>query len=399
MSKGRRLGRGLSSLFSKTTEESVNTEDTIRSQLIEGDGARPATPLGGGEGKASEDARGAVEAAQRAGADVGHAGTDVRGVGGAHATGAAESGGVSAGDIATGSDTSVSLKRADSKVEEAVTESAGAVGAGVEARMVNVSLLSANPRQPRSGITERSVAALTRSIRQTGILQPITVRARGDGYEVVTGERRWRAAEAAGLREVPAVVRDVSDEEMLEMALVENIQREDLNAIDRALAYEQYCRRFQKRPEEVARRLGEDRSSVVNFLRLLELPDEVRELVAKGLLSAGHGRSLLGLGKPEQMVLLARTIVKEGLPVRAVEDIVRRSKGRGDRGGPGEGRVARPAKSAHMRDLENRLSVACGTKVVVEEGRKKGRGKIVIEYYSLDDFDRVARKLGVTLEE
>ncbi len=150
--------------------------------------------------------------------------------------------------------------------------------------------------------------------------------------------------------------------------------------------------------------MGEDRSTVVNFLRLLELPEEVGELVGQGLLSAGHGRSLLGLGDAEKIKLMAREIVKHGLPVRAVEEIVRRSKREGALGrwggevGVDPGRRARPAKSAHVRDLENRLTLACGTKVVVEESRRKGQGKIVIEYYSLDDFDRLARRLGMEEE-
>lgn len=265
--------------------------------------------------------------------------------------------------------------------------------------MVPTARLSPNPHQPRGPIAEESVRTLAESIRQTGILQPITVRPHGAGYQIVTGERRWRAAGLAGLAEVPVVVRHVTDEDMLELALVENIQREDLNAIDRAQAYARYCAQFSRRPEEVAVRLGEDRTTVVNFLRLLELPAPVKEMVTKGLLSAGHARSLLSLPNPEQMLLVARTVVKQGLSVRAVEDLVRRTRARGGAGGPVLEPAARPVKSAHLRDMETRLSLACGTKVTIEEGRRKGSGRMVIEYYSLDDFDRVAGKLGVTLGE
>ncbi len=270
---------------------------------------------------------------------------------------------------------------------------------GIEARMVPIARLSPNPHQPRGPIAEDSVRTLAESIRQTGILQPITVRPHGVGYQIVTGERRWRAAGLAGLAEVPVVVRKVTDEEMLELALVENIQREDLNAIDRAQAYAHYCAQFARRPEEVAGRLGEDRTTVVNFLRLLELPEAVKEMVAKGLLSAGHARSLLGLPNPEQMLLVARTVVKQGLSVRALEDLVRRTRARGGAGEPAFATAARPVKSAHLRDLETRLSLACGTKVSIEEGKRKGSGRMVIEYYSLDDFDRVAGKLGVASGE
>ena len=270
-------------------------------------------------------------------------------------------------------------------------------GAGAEVRMVSLAALSPNRHQPRGAISEESVKSLADSIRRTGVLQPITVRARDGGYEVVTGERRWRAAAVAGLKAVPAVVRDVPDDEMLELALVENIQREDLNAIERALAYDQYCRQLGGKADEVARRLGEDRSTVVNFLRLLDLPEEVKTMVADGLISAGHARSLLGLGDAERMRLMAREIVKHGLSVRGVEEIVRRSKDGGSRVRI-TANSGRPTKSAHVRELENRLSLACGTKVLIEEGRKKGYGKILVEYYSLDDFDRLAKRLGLELE-
>ena len=263
--------------------------------------------------------------------------------------------------------------------------------------MVSLAALSPNRHQPRGAISEESVKSLADSIRRTGVLQPITVRARDGGYEVVTGERRWRAAAVAGLKAVPAVVRDVPDDEMLELALVENIQREDLNAIERALAYDQYCRQLGGKADEVARRLGEDRSTVVNFLRLLDLPEEVKTMVADGLISAGHARSLLGLGDAERMRLMAREIVKHGLSVRGVEEIVRRSKDGGSRVRI-TANSGRPTKSAHVRELENRLSLACGTKVLIEEGRKKGYGKILVEYYSLDDFDRLAKRLGLELE-
>lgn len=392
MGKKRRLGRGLDSLLSKTIE-SIDSIDTSEDTVVHGTGEAGEVAVRGETElpKSSEANRGTEKAASVGEVESGE-GTRMDSASivsqrKGHIAVAEKSG-------SRGSDTNVAQGGVTDRKNIAV-ESRGrnSAAVGIEARMVNVRLLSPNPRQPRSAITEGSVAGLAESIKQTGILQPITVRARGGGYEVVTGERRWRAAELAGLREVPVVVREVSDEEMLELALVENIQREDLNAIDRAVAYEQYCRRFGKKPEEAGRRLGEDRSTVVNFLRLLELPEEVKGLVAKGLLSAGHGRSLLGLGDPVKMGLMAREIVKHGLSVRAVEEIVRRSKVDGGRGRGVSG--ARPAKSAHMKDLESRLTVACGTKVVVEEGRQKGRGKIVIEYYSLDDFDQIARRLGL----
>ncbi len=291
--------------------------------------------------------------------------------------------------------------------------SAGRAGRrGIEARMADVRALVPNRYQPRGEISDGSLRGLADSIRQTGILQPITVRARGSGYEIVTGERRWRAAALAGLGEVPVVVREVNDEEMLELALIENIQRADLNPIERGEAYARYGTEFGRRPEEVARRVGEDRSTVANFLRLLELPEEVKGMVAKGVLSAGHGRCLLSESDPEKIRLLARAAVRHAMSVRQLEEVVRRGREQRDAGlgeggrtvdgarqGPGDPRGwSRGGKSAHLRELEGRLSEACGTKVVLEEGRKKGSGRMVIEYYTLDDFDRIAGKLGLQVE-
>ena len=180
---------------------------------------------------------------------------------------------------------------------------------------------------------------------------------------------------------------------MLEMALIENIHREDLNAVDRARAYRRYCDEFDVSAQDLAERLGEDRTTVVNYLRLLELPEEIKELVVAGVLSMAHARCIVGVEDEEERLRLARSVEAHGLSVRALEEVIRREKRGRERGD--EEAVQKPA---HVRDLEERLSLGTGTKVRIREGRRRGSGRITIEYYSLDDFDRISRLLGVTAE-
>ena len=263
-------------------------------------------------------------------------------------------------------------------------------------------------RQPRRTFRPETIGGLARSIVQSGVVQPIVVRRKKESdensqgivkYEIIAGERRWRAAKAVGLEEVPVVVREVTDEQALELALIENIQREDLNAIDRATAYERYCTEFSLKAEDVARKLGEDRTTVVNYLRLLELPKTVKEMVAEGLITMGHARCILGVNDSEEQIDLARRVVTNSLSVRVLEDIVRRHKDqRKNATGKSEEESKRLNKSPHISDLENRLQQAVGTKVAIKEGRRKGRGRIVIDYYSLDDFDRISNMLGLERE-
>ena len=256
-------------------------------------------------------------------------------------------------------------------------------------RSLSLDAIEPNPFQPRQDVENRGIEELAASIRATGILQPVVVRRKGGRYQLIMGERRWRAARAAGLTEVPAVVRAATDEQMVELALVENIHREDLNPIERAAAYRNYCDRFSLTAGEVAERLSEDRTTVTNYLRLLELPDEARALLARGDIGMGHARALLGLASPAEQVRVAKLIAANRYSVRVVEDLVRREK-RGQRG-PKEPAAKRP----HIQDLEQRFGGAVGTKVTIQEGRKRNTGRIVIEYYSLDDFDRIADRLGI----
>ncbi|MCH8966620.1 MAG: ParB/RepB/Spo0J family partition protein [Planctomycetes bacterium] len=268
---------------------------------------------------------------------------------------------------------------------------------GGEVATLRLEELVQNPFQPRREISSDDVSSLAESMKNSGLLQPIAVRRVDGGYEIIAGERRWAAAKLLGMKRIPAIVREATDEQMLELALVENIQREDLNAIDRAMAYRRFCNRFQLKPEEVARRIGEDRTTVINYLRLLDLPETIRAMVAKGSLSMGHARCLLGIEEDARCEELAESVTANQLSVRALEEIVRREKTRGSQPGSAPPETP-PWRSAHLRDLQERFEQSLKTKVVIQESRRKGSGRITIEYYSLADFDRLAAKLGVTLE-
>jgi len=294
---------------------------------------------------------------------------------------------------------------------DAAVGSAASLTRADNAAIVATGELIPNPFQPRDGISDDDIVTIADSIRRHGLLQPISVRKAGSGrYQIIAGERRWRAAKSIGMTHVPVIVRRATDEQMLELALIENLQREDLNAIDRARAYRQFCTHFGLRTEEVADRLGEDRSTVQNYLRLLDLADPIQAMVASGKLTMGHGRCLLGEANEVHRLRLAEMIVARDLSVRAAEEIVRQEKvylaesatGVAPAGadallkssGTQRGRL----RSAHLQDLEQRFERAVKTKVSIHEGRKRGSGRITIEYYTLDDFDRIAGKLGVVAE-
>jgi ParB family chromosome partitioning protein len=260
------------------------------------------------------------------------------------------------------------------------------------ARLIAIEEVHPSPAQPRTHFDDARLDELAASIRTQGIIQPIIVRTRaGGGYELIAGERRWRAAQRAGLHELPAVVRDVAPTQAFEMALVENLQREDLNPLEEAHGYERLIAEFGYTQETLADRVGKDRSTVANALRLLRLPAAVRALLGEGRLSMGQARALLGLETAAAMERLARRSIAQDLSVRKVEAIVRRERD-GIRAGAGQPTAARAAKSASARDLGLRLSRALGTRVeVVEAGA--GRGEIAIHYHSLDQLDALLGRL------
>lgn len=265
--------------------------------------------------------------------------------------------------------------------------------AAEEVTLLSVDDIHSNSRQPRKDFDEESLANLAQSIVENGLLQPIIVRKVERGYEIIAGERRWRAASKAGLDAVPALIRNVSDEKVLQLAIIENIQREDLNPIDKARAYRELMEEFDLTQEQAASRLGIGRANLANTLRLLELPEEVQGLVSRGTVAYGHARALLGSPSPGEMILLAERIVRDDLSVRQTEAIVSKMKdGKGARGGKTRGGKE---KGPQIRHLEEQLRDSLGTRVTIAESPKRGSGKIVVEFFSHDDFERLfARMTG-----
>lgn len=263
--------------------------------------------------------------------------------------------------------------------------------------LIPITEIAPNPDQPRKSFSPEGIEELAESIREKGILQPIIVKRRevkgsvpdaGLPYELVCGERRLKAALLSGLEKIPAVVKEVARNDLLEWALIENIQREDLNPLEEAQAFERLVVERGLSQEEVAKRVGKNRTTVTNAIRLLRLPEEVLGHVREGILSAGHARALLGLFTADQQVHLARRIVKEGLSVRQVEELVARSARK---------RRARSARrlTPEVADLETRLSRLLGTQVQIFTHKKSPQGRIVIHYFSLDELDRILAQMSL----
>ena len=264
----------------------------------------------------------------------------------------------------------------------------GSSGSGT--RTIAIEDVHPSADQPRKTFHDERLEELAASIRTQGIIQPLIVRTRAaGGYELIAGERRWRAAQRAGLHEVPVVVREVAPTQAFEMALVENLQREDLNPLEEAAGYERLVAEFGYTQEKLADRVGKDRSTIANSLRLLRLPGGVRALVAEGRLSMGHARALLGLESVPAMEKLARRTVAQDLSVRKVEELVRRERTAGE--APAKSTDA-AAPSASARDLAMKLTRALGTRVTVVEAGP-GNGQIVIHYNSLDELDGLLERL------
>jgi ParB family chromosome partitioning protein len=251
-------------------------------------------------------------------------------------------------------------------------------------------LIQPNPMQPRTSFSSDGLEELAASIRANGIIQPIIVRRMGDSYQIVAGERRWRAARIAELEEVPVVVQDVADRAMLEVALIENIQREDLNPIETAHAFERLGRDLGLSQEEIGRRTGKDRTSIANIVRLLKLPTEVQLLVAERRLSMGHARAILGLPTADEQIQLAEKTVALGLSVRQVETQVQEMTA--DRGKPASGSRKESAQDPNVRAAAEELERALGTRVRIVELSEQ-RGRIEIEYYSQADLDRLYQQI------
>lgn len=257
----------------------------------------------------------------------------------------------------------------------------------------------ASPLQPRTEFRSDQLSELVESIRERGIIQPLIVRQVGGKYELIAGERRWRAAQQVGLTHAPVIVREASDVEVLELALVENLQREDLNPIEEAMAYARLSKEFSMTQEEIARKVGKNRATVANAMRLLDLDDEVQGFVRQGRLSVGHAKALLAVKTPEEQRLLAAQVLRQNLPVRAAEKMV--AKFLQQTGQPGQGRRRAPAaesmNSPHLQHLENLLTHHLATRVVLHH--KEKTGTITIEYYGNDDLDRLLSLLGIQVDK
>lgn len=250
--------------------------------------------------------------------------------------------------------------------------------------LVKITMVEPNREQPRKTFDEDALNELAESIKQFGLLQPILVQDRKDHYEIIAGERRWRAAKIAGLKEVPVIIKDLTEQEIVEISLIENIQRENLNPIEEALAYKKLLNEFHLKQEEVAERVSKSRTAVTNSMRLLKLEEEVQKMVVDEMITTGHARALLGIEDGEQQIACAKKIVDEKLSVRDIEKLVKNMNK--------PAKEKKPAKENNVdfvyQDIEEKLKVSLGTKVSVT-AKENGAGKIEIEFYSHEDLERL----------
>ena len=275
-----------------------------------------------------------------------------------------------------------------SKSSEMVSQSSEVSEKGE--KMVKINMVEPNRNQPRRNFEEDSLLELADSIKQFGVLQPLIVRKQNDYYEIIAGERRWRAAKLAGIKEIPVIVKDYSQQEIVEIALIENIQRENLNAYEEAKAYKSLMDDFGLTQEEVSEKVGKNRSTIANSMRLLDLPDEVVELLVRGELSAGHCRALLGLRDRSSLISLSERIIKRNLSVRETEKIVRGLNSNADKKAKDE-TVEKELTVNYFEDLERRATGLIGRKVKISTG--KNRQILQIEYTDDTDLEELLVKL------
>ena len=276
----------------------------------------------------------------------------------------------------------------ESEVKHATVSTASSAEEGKDGTlMVKLSKVEPNREQPRKNFDEDSLQELAESLKQFGMLQPILVQNRGDYYEIIAGERRWRAAKIAGLKEVPVIVRELTDQEIVEISLIENIQREDLNPIEEAQAYKRLLTEFHLKQDEVAERVSKSRTAVTNSMRLLKLCDEVQKMVVDDMISTGHARALISIEDPEEQYLIAQKIFDEKLSVREVEKLVKDLH-----------KPPKPPKDenktlqAIYQEISERLKQSLSTKVSVS-AKQNGAGKIEIEFYNHEDLERLLERI------
>ena len=257
-------------------------------------------------------------------------------------------------------------------------------------RDISIDDIRPNRYQPRSVWNQQDLNDLAESIKINGVIQPIIVRPAGLDFELIAGERRFRASKLAGLKTIPALIRQATDEQLLELALVENIHRANLNPIERAKAYQNYVDTFSFTQEQAAEKLGENRSVIANYIRLLGLPEEIKQMLIEGQLSMGHAKAILAMPTDDLRRKLANRAMAGRLSVREVERLVQKHLLAGRKK---EQQIS--PKPAHIMDLETRLTNQLGTKVSIEARKNGQRGKIIIEFYSLDEFDRISEQIGL----
>ena len=257
-------------------------------------------------------------------------------------------------------------------------------------QFISVEKIQPNPLQPRSDFNRAELSGLVDSLRTSGLLQPILVRRHDSSFQIIAGERRWRAAQQAGLQTIPAIIREAQDTDMLELALIENLQRSDLNPIDRGAAYGAYMSRLGLTQEQASHRLGQDRATIANYVRLLDLDEQVRQLLAKGEISMGHARALLALAEGADQLRLAKLVSSKNLSVRHTENLIRQAR---NASLPKPKQVEALARQANLRELEEKVSHRLGRRVRIRCTRDAGKGDVVISFTSLDDFDDLIAKL------
>ena len=276
----------------------------------------------------------------------------------------------------------------ESEVKHATVSTASSVEEGKDGTlMVKLSKVEPNREQPRKNFDEDSLQELAESLKQFGMLQPILVQNRGDYYEIIAGERRWRAAKIAGLKEVPVIVRELTDQEIVEISLIENIQREDLNPIEEAQAYKRLLTEFHLKQDEVAERVSKSRTAVTNSMRLLKLCDEVQKMVVDDMISTGHARALISIEDPEEQYLIAQKIFDEKLSVREVEKLVKDLHKP-----PKPPKEENKTLQAIYQEISERLKQSLSTKVSVS-AKQNGAGKIEIEFYNHEDLERLLERI------
>ena len=376
------LGRGLDALIPQKPWKEPEKEEKKTDGIEEAKGSGPEKDSGAERAAASESRdEGSVLSevpSETASPEAGSVQKSAGGSGESGESGEAASAAVSADSSGSQSESKESSASADDSI-----------------RTLRLSQIDPNRSQPRQYFEDESLDELSESIRQFGVLQPILVQKKGNRYEIIAGERRWRAARKAGLTEIPAIVREYTDQETLELSLIENIQREDLNPIEEAKAFRRLVEEFSLRQEDLAVRVSKSRTAITNSLRLLKLDERVQDMIVQGQISMGHARALIPVEIPEEQYLIAQQIAEKHLSVRDVEKLIKaRLSGKKKKKDSGKDKTAErdPALELAYKEIEERLKQSLGTKTTIRHSGD-GTGKLEIEFYSHEDLEKIVDML------